>query len=287
MRQNAFTLVELLVVIAIIGILAALLLPVVSMIRDQARTVECASNQRQIGLAIMAYAVDNRGEMVAYSASTNGVADSRNWNDLLTDYAELQLATTSSNGQNLDKLNAATTASRRSVVRCPLYRPDLNYLYTALKTDKAEWGAGFGMIKWFLNDYDSNGQGGRMISTHWAEQHNLIDPSTGKPITQRIRITTITSPATRIFGGDSVSGYLEYGNGACLIDGSDPSYPVAGFDHVGPHDGGKTCATDEHMIGGAPNRHRGKANYWFLDGRVAAINHIKAARIVGYPWLPQ
>lgn len=59
-QLSAFTLVELLVVIAIIGILAALLLPVVGMIRDQAHTVACSSNQRQIGLALLTYAIDNR-----------------------------------------------------------------------------------------------------------------------------------------------------------------------------------------------------------------------------------
>jgi prepilin-type N-terminal cleavage/methylation domain-containing protein/prepilin-type processing-associated H-X9-DG protein len=66
--RRAFSLIELLVVIGIIGLLLGLLLPAMARAREQAKTLVCLSNLRQIGQAIYSYASDNRGLLPAWSA---------------------------------------------------------------------------------------------------------------------------------------------------------------------------------------------------------------------------
>jgi prepilin-type N-terminal cleavage/methylation domain-containing protein/prepilin-type processing-associated H-X9-DG protein len=74
--RAGFTLVELLVVIGIIALLISILLPSLNRAREQANRIKCGSNLRQLAMAGLIYASENRGKFPrTYFAPGGGVTN--------------------------------------------------------------------------------------------------------------------------------------------------------------------------------------------------------------------
>lgn len=81
--RRGFTLTEIIVVTAIVSILTALLIPAFSSVREGMRTTSCASNLKQIGLAISQYVSDNNGRYPLIAQAPNC-----SWVDTVFPYAK-------------------------------------------------------------------------------------------------------------------------------------------------------------------------------------------------------
>ncbi len=134
--KRGFTLIELLVVISIIAVLAAMLLPAVTLVRTAARTSVCGNHLRQIGMAFSAYAEDQNG-LVARSYVTTAT-----WTVFIGGYID---ALQNENG------TTQTAVSKTSLLwGCPEWRNAATYDINQAFSN------GYGMNTWLMEPRKSS-----------------------------------------------------------------------------------------------------------------------------------
>jgi len=145
-RRPGFTLVELLVVIGIIALLVGILLPALGRARQQANSLWCQSNLRQMGMAIRMYADDFGDRLPIYywdgtgSPNNSGATD---WAYLILPYLGKAGANGTYSGANPQALWAlfkdkdtieGTYNPGQPGALLPNYNPDQVQTYSVLTT---------------------------------------------------------------------------------------------------------------------------------------------------------
>lgn len=199
--------VELLVVMGIIALLAGMLMPALSGARQQANTVVCGSNVRQVAMAALSYAADNRGHYppAHYDLLSKNL---HRWHGTRTDPSSPFAFETSPLRRYLQM---------NGIRRCPVFEPD--------KAGFEASAGGYG--------YNNHYLGSSTADLAWAagsENHPAKD-------------AMVRRPAEKVMFADAAMA-VKSGKGIAIIEYSFLEPPVTAFGAASPsihfrHRGGK------------------------------------------------
>lgn len=259
--SRGFTLVELLVVISIIALLIAILLPSLGAARKSAMQIQCLSQHRQIGIAVMCYSSDHDQVLPPMQAKKVNVITGTglveySWRGLLYDYVQDFAVAYDCPAEEIDRYSNGAVDDRG--------RPTPTETYIAS-------GLGAADVHW--NSWNGNGNfrpafGRHKIAT--GEPSATAYQNSANPV---LKLDQIEDTTQLIMVGDghssSTSTPYRYPEDAFWIYRWTGNRFDPGFDRSFQDDPGDDSIGDEGL-----ERHGndGDANYLFSDGHAEMLN---------------
>jgi prepilin-type N-terminal cleavage/methylation domain-containing protein len=205
--RKGFTLIELLVVIAIIAILAAMLLPALSMAKNKAKRITCLNNERQMLVGLNIYGIDSKDRLPSGNSG-----NAYNVFDLAAPIAAALL----DNGCTKKTLYCPGTA--------PDYDDNLNFLnpnprslwYFAQTADPGR--PGYNPAGIYLVGYALTFPGHR-AGNYFLERSNVNTSLSSEPVQIAPGVTVTVPNSDRVLFADNIISQNNSDNRAGLLSG--------------------------------------------------------------------